>query len=442
MKDLPTDIQQERRRWGNAYLYSIKRCQISPLKRLLEIYERFIKPLEGKKSEEEIVQYVDQYAEWASKNPWVEVPMEQFLMELDRYLKNKEIDTRDTSPRPGQLLETMHILENTWSFQQYVDTIMSIDGEVSPEDVKALFDELKYANGRNMNRLMDTYLVWSEGSQVFVIEPDLAEKLLLTDTTHLKWDEFKTPFKGFVLQLPPTLFKARDRDFGDISLDTVLVNEITVDGNRALSLLFMSQSYPYTDELEVIKYKAPQDVILPVFLCRAHNGKHLETLDQSIGYLNDYINGRLDDPEAFIVKEGGGESSLDLAIRTVLNIVTYINTMPNDVVRRPMSEKQKALIEKSKRIQGAKRRKVIQQLQEYGKQPFVVGTRVRIGSELSRVAKALGSGRSPSVASYVRGHWARQPHGPRNSLRKIIWREPHWSNIKALGVSQKTYRVS
>ncbi len=31
-----------------------------------------------------------------------------------------------------------------------------------------------------------------------------------------------------------------------------------------------------------------------------------------------------------------------------------------------------------------------------------------------------------SVQSLVVGHWKRQPHGPQNSLRKWIWREPFW----------------
>ncbi len=35
-------------------------------------------------------------------------------------------------------------------------------------------------------------------------------------------------------------------------------------------------------------------------------------------------------------------------------------------------------------------------------------------------------GSVPSVRTKVRGHWKAQPHGPQNSLRKIIWRMPYW----------------
>lgn len=33
----------------------------------------------------------------------------------------------------------------------------------------------------------------------------------------------------------------------------------------------------------------------------------------------------------------------------------------------------------------------------------------------------------PSVRALVRGHLKLQPHGPKNSLRKVIWRKPYWS---------------
>lgn len=31
----------------------------------------------------------------------------------------------------------------------------------------------------------------------------------------------------------------------------------------------------------------------------------------------------------------------------------------------------------------------------------------------------------PSVRTLVRGHWKEQPHGPKSSLRKVIWRQPY-----------------
>lgn len=37
-----------------------------------------------------------------------------------------------------------------------------------------------------------------------------------------------------------------------------------------------------------------------------------------------------------------------------------------------------------------------------------------------------GARKSTSVQVLVAGHYKMQPHGPRNSLRKLIWREPFW----------------
>ena len=36
------------------------------------------------------------------------------------------------------------------------------------------------------------------------------------------------------------------------------------------------------------------------------------------------------------------------------------------------------------------------------------------------------SHRSPSVQVLVSGHYKMQPHGTKNSLRKLIWRAPFW----------------
>jgi hypothetical protein len=56
-------------------------------------------------------------------------------------------------------------------------------------------------------------------------------------------------------------------------------------------------------------------------------------------------------------------------------------------------------------------------------QPIVLDCRQAIRDYMDgRLKKSA----SPSVQVLVRGHWKRQPYGPKASLRKWIWREPFW----------------
>ena len=50
-------------------------------------------------------------------------------------------------------------------------------------------------------------------------------------------------------------------------------------------------------------------------------------------------------------------------------------------------------------------------------------------SNIKRNSVATGTGAKHSYMYDVRGHWKNQPHGPRNSLRKLIWIDNHYSGL-------------
>lgn len=54
--------------------------------------------------------------------------------------------------------------------------------------------------------------------------------------------------------------------------------------------------------------------------------------------------------------------------------------------------------------------------------PIVVGLTGALNEYIA------GNGTARKARWVTRGHWARQAHGPRSSLRKRIWRHPHWNN--------------
>lgn len=59
---------------------------------------------------------------------------------------------------------------------------------------------------------------------------------------------------------------------------------------------------------------------------------------------------------------------------------------------------------------------------------FIVGKPIEL--DCREPVRDFLEGRKPgkklSVQILVAGHWKSQPHGPKNSLRKVIWREPYW----------------
>jgi hypothetical protein len=46
-----------------------------------------------------------------------------------------------------------------------------------------------------------------------------------------------------------------------------------------------------------------------------------------------------------------------------------------------------------------------------------------------------------SVQSLVRGHWKRQPYGPKASLRKWMWREPYWRGPEDAPILQRPHTL-
>lgn len=59
---------------------------------------------------------------------------------------------------------------------------------------------------------------------------------------------------------------------------------------------------------------------------------------------------------------------------------------------------------------------------------YMLGKDIQLSTDLRPELRRYLSGerRSPNVQVLVSGHYKMQPHGPRSSLRKLIWREPFW----------------
>jgi len=74
---------------------------------------------------------------------------------------------------------------------------------------------------------------------------------------------------------------------------------------------------------------------------------------------------------------------------------------------------------------------------------FVVGAPVNVDCRkaIKEAIQKPRKGHVLTVRSLVRGHWKMQPHGPRNSLRKLIFREPFWRGPKDAPIVKREHVV-
>jgi hypothetical protein len=76
---------------------------------------------------------------------------------------------------------------------------------------------------------------------------------------------------------------------------------------------------------------------------------------------------------------------------------------------------------------------------------YVVGAPVKIDLReevLEHMRTGRVGGSSPTKLFLVRGHWRRQAHGPKASLRKTIWVEPFWKGPEEARVLLRPYQAN
>lgn len=104
----------------------------------------------------------------------------------------------------------------------------------------------------------------------------------------------------------------------------------------------------------------------------------------------------------------------------------------------PTQFKERREIYKDKGYQG-KRKKTSQDAPNY--RVFVDADPIEVDVREAVHAYLRGERRSsiPSVRTQVIGHLKLQPHGPHNSLRKVIWRKPYWTRgIEGAPIAKRT----
>lgn len=340
------------------------------------------------------------------------------LQQIEEHLKETGADPADL----GQLHSKSTIFAGYMRLMQaialLVEGTMASSGQLT---------QLRISDTATAIQIWHSVMVRRHGERVFHISKGLSPRLYLTSIEGLKWKELQLPFPSVVLWLPPGLISIQAVRTGWHRLDTIIVSEGHDEQRRVISFFFMGQE----NEKSIA---AGDDATFFI------NLKQGENSDEAL--LEDAI------PSAFAFElhpdapigmrdETGrftsGEESIRRAIQYAINVLLYIGST-GDCARAPFPARWGKLKEKSRRLAGRKLARVKAELKEIEGQhrPYLVGTSIPIDPNLTRAASEASQAKrgSPQVASYVRGHWKRQPYGPEAELRKLIWLQPYWRNLE------------
>lgn len=241
--------------------------------------------------------------------------------------------------------------------------------------------------------------VWSAlrwagcGGNQFVITPDLAASLALTEVPEIAPDEAPLPYEVFVLSLPPGVvpffLPGENGEVRQEWADTIKIETSSrSDKTKPLEFLWVINWGP----LEI---------------------RRVMTADFSWRDLGAYA-----DDEALVPHD---EVALNASRGLVRNFLMWLHAEGGVKAHKPEAVPLK-LAEKRKR--GG----------ESWPRQWVFGKEVKIAPELRRAAAEAALGRSHSeipgwkvrARFTVRGHWRNQVHGPGRALRRRQWIAPFW----------------
>ena len=244
---------------------------------------------------------------------------------------------------------------------------------------------------------------------VFELRDSLAEKLILTDADKIKPSDVQLPLPGFYIQMPPGALE--------------MWNEAT--GWHKVTFVGIAEGYSN----ESIR---PGRVLMSVFWGEPNERSTSATDDNAqVSFISvpEEYDGSIEQYEATLrdqehitnrqsfVRWNGTEFSFDdghkLLRKFVVNFCLYLSSPNPDI--QPTGGKQtwKDVVDKAEDARKAG---------PYAKRPVTVGKNFSlwdVGRRVNRLQRTM-----TATDILVRGHWRRQVHGPRWSLRQVIWIEP------------------
>lgn len=274
-------------------------------------------------------------------------------------------------------------------------------------------------------------LRWRDfGYPCFHLTHSLAAALLLTDCSEVKGRDLKFPFPSFLITLPrpkgliqiSDMETSEPTDAGWISVHTIRLPK-NQDGGEKLHSSLIDGSYMFkTPNIEweyVSVIRTLDSHGVGVFKRNKFPGPD-DTLEE---WLTSYhpLEGK------YLLKETElDKSAAHASLRLLVNLCFYLDAQSAQGKKLP---KQKMLRRKWKPGRGSG---------PPVPPAWILGRELKLDSELVEAARNTASPNPKTRAEWelksqhvVRGHWRNQPYGPKRSLRKRVWIEPHWRGPRA-----------
>ena len=308
-------------------------------------------------------------------------------------------------------------------------------------------------NSRRMFRITDMlmfYAVFSaNGRQIFDIPTKLSEMFRRTDVDDITAESIKVPYPGIYLHFgpqPDLAFEPGWTPEGAYVYDM----QGSLDVDRVLQFCVVSaptglEEYRQFDiNIEPVYTQAIGPKQMKMTLGEAVEVVLAEKLNELRKQISEEPMAKLDDETMQLAAEHGlqlvsgqatraGQELHDMApqhqsylqmLKLIVNSLAYLTAYPKDIETNwPANTPAHLLKELTKTDNRNERQRIQAKLALQGFTPVHICGR-RLAAELERQAAATtGPDRHPA-AHWRRGHWRRQPHGPQNSLRKLVWLLP------------------
>lgn len=261
---------------------------------------------------------------------------------------------------------------------------------------------------------------------VFELRQGLAEKLILTDADSVKPSDVRPPLPGFYVQMPPGALEMWNAQTGWHKVSFVGVAEgVSHEGpreGRILASIFWGEpnersTSPTDDNAQVSFLSLPDD----------YDGS-IEQYESSIR--DDAPNG----PRVPFVRWEGSEFSFEdghrLLRKFVVNFCLYLSSPNPDIQPTGSRQVWREVVEKAESARAAG---------PHARRQVTIGKNFSlwdVGRQVRQLERAMSKD-----DILVRGHFRPQAHGPRWSLRKIIWVEPFVRRPTGADVEGHEYAV-
>lgn len=245
---------------------------------------------------------------------------------------------------------------------------------------------------------------------VFELRDTLAEKLLLTDADKIRPDDVQPPLPGFYIQMPPGAMEMWNNVTGWHKVSFVGVAEgLAKEEIRAGRILYSvfwgepneNSTSPSDDNAQTSFVSLPD----------GYDGS-VEEHEKTIRDVRQKGENR----QPF-VRWNGTEFSFEeghkLLRKFVINFCLYLSSPNPDIEPTGSRQTWKDVIDKA---EGARK------TGPHARRQVTIGKNFSlwdVGRRVNRIQRTM-----TATDVLVRGHWTRQAHGPRWSLRKVIWIEP------------------